>query len=89
MNQLFRSFSHEFSTSLNGIQAIASAAEEDLPRSKAEVYITPILNSCAIMNSIVQDIRDFSMLLSKKFMIRVETVNLSLMVQHCYRLFVK
>jgi signal transduction histidine kinase len=41
------------------------------------------------MNSIVQDIRDFSMLLSKKFMVRIEQVNLSLLVGNCYRLFAK
>ena len=67
MNQLFRSFSHEFSTSLNGIQSLASAAEDDfsVKRNIIGLYIEPIINSCGIMNSIVSDIRDFSMLLSK------------------------
>ena len=55
MKQIFRSFSHEFSTSLNGIQSLASAAEENLSEevSILETYIKPILNSCLIMNSIV------------------------------------
>lgn len=39
MSKLFRSFSHEFSTSLNCIRILAEEASEELKKSESEKYI--------------------------------------------------
>ncbi len=50
MNQIFRSFSHEFSTSLNCIQLFANSSLNDLIEFPqiVDTYINPIIKSCKL-----------------------------------------
>ncbi|CAD8101605.1 unnamed protein product [Paramecium sonneborni] len=88
MNQLFRSFSHEFSTSLNCIRILAENAIEDIEDDHiVNTCIQPILNSCYILNSIVQDVRDFSLILSKNFVLTIQIQNIQLLIHEVAELY--
>ncbi|KAM3138716.1 hypothetical protein pb186bvf_009280 [Paramecium bursaria] len=87
MNQLFRSFSHEFSTSLNVIRILAENGIEELDQFTVNQYIQPISHSCQILNSIVQDIRDYSMIISKQFILSLYPTNLYLLIKEVATLF--
>ncbi|CAD8188417.1 unnamed protein product [Paramecium pentaurelia] len=88
MNQLFRSFSHEFSTSLNCIRILAENAIEDIDDDYiVNTCIQPILNSCYILNSIVQDVRDFSLILSKNFVLTIQIQNIYLLIHEVAELY--
>ncbi|CAK84414.1 unnamed protein product (macronuclear) [Paramecium tetraurelia] len=88
MNQLFRSFSHEFSTSLNCIRILAENAIEDIDDDYiVNTCIQPVLNSCYILNSIVQDVRDFSLILSKNFVLTIQTQNIYLLIHEVAELY--
>ncbi|CAD8120703.1 unnamed protein product [Paramecium sonneborni] len=88
MSQLFRSFSHEFSTSLNCIRILAESALEDIDDDYFAInIIQPILNSCYILNSIVQDVRDFSLILSKNFIFTVQIQNIYLLINEVADLY--
>ncbi|CAD8100122.1 unnamed protein product [Paramecium primaurelia] len=88
MNQLFRSFSHEFSTSLNCIRILAENAIEDIDDDYiVNTCIQPILNSCYILNSIVQDVRDFSLILSKNFILTIQIQNIYLLIHEVSELY--
>ncbi|CAD8104263.1 unnamed protein product [Paramecium sonneborni] len=87
MNQLFRSLSHEFSTSLNCIQILAENAAEELQETIVQKYISPLLNSCYILNSIVQDVKDFSLILSKNFTLTIKNTNIYKLINEVTALF--
>ncbi|CAD8090424.1 unnamed protein product [Paramecium primaurelia] len=87
MNQLFRSLSHEFSTSLNCIQILAENALEELQENTVNKYIQPLLNSCYILNSIVQDVKDFSLILSKNFTLTIKNTNICKLINEVTALF--
>ncbi|CAD8188206.1 unnamed protein product [Paramecium octaurelia] len=88
MNQLFRSFSHEFSTSLNCIRILAESAIEDIDDDYVvNNILQPILNSCYILNSIVQDVRDFSLILSKNFIFTIQIQNVYLLINEVADLY--
>ncbi|CAD8109896.1 unnamed protein product [Paramecium sonneborni] len=87
MNQLFRSLSHEFCTSLNCIQILAENAAEELQEKIVNKYISPLLNSCYILSSIVQDVKDFSLILSKNFTLTIKNTNICKLINEVAALF--
>lgn len=69
MKRLFKSFSHEYGTSLNCIMALTSAAMNNnlIPAIIKEQYFQSIEKSALLLLSITNDIRDFNHVLGKTF----------------------
>lgn len=69
MKKLFKSFSHEFGTSLNCVMTLAQTAHSNKTINKTVqgIYFEPILKSAKILNSIVNDIRDYNHMLGGTF----------------------
>lgn len=54
-----------------------------------ETFINPIINLCEIMNSILSDIRDFNLILSKNFAITVQYINIFSIIKNVQDMFAK
>lgn len=78
MQQIFKSFSHEFGTSLNYTLALAQVAEEHekIEKEVQSQFFKPIAESCKEigsvvvgkkMHAIISDMIDFNQILGKSF----------------------
>ncbi|CAD8109772.1 unnamed protein product [Paramecium primaurelia] len=89
MKQLFKSFSHELNTSLNYILALAQVAQchENVPKIVSEKYFLPILHCGRIMHSLISDIMDYNLILSKQFNVEVSNFNIPQLISEVVDLF--
>ncbi|CAK63833.1 unnamed protein product (macronuclear) [Paramecium tetraurelia] len=89
MKQLFKSFSHELNTSLNYILALAQVAQchENVPKTVSEKYFLPILHCGRIMHSLISDIMDYNLILSKQFNVEVSNFNIPQLISEVVDLF--
>ncbi|CAD8205135.1 unnamed protein product [Paramecium pentaurelia] len=89
MKQLFKSFSHELNTSLNYILALAQVAQchENVPKAVSEKYFLPILHCGRIMHSLISDIMDYNLILSKQFNVEVSNFNIPQLISEVVDLF--
>ncbi|CAD8083208.1 unnamed protein product [Paramecium sonneborni] len=89
MQQLFKSFSHEYNTSLNYILALAQVAEchEDVPQNIQEQFFKPILVNGKVMHSMVLDMMDYNSILGKTFSLQVGVFNIQELIIEVISLF--
>ncbi|CAD8085685.1 unnamed protein product [Paramecium sonneborni] len=89
MQQLFRSFSHEYNTSLNYILALAQVAEchEEVPQNIQEQFFKPILVNGKVMHSMVLDMMDYNSILGKTFSLQVALFNIQELMNEVVSLF--
>ncbi|CAD8213959.1 unnamed protein product [Paramecium octaurelia] len=89
MQQLFKSFSHEYNTSLNYILALAQVAEchEDVPQNVQEQFFKPILVNGKVMHSMVLDMMDYNSILGKTFSLQVGVFNIQELILEVISLF--
>ncbi|CAD8170731.1 unnamed protein product [Paramecium octaurelia] len=89
MQQLFKSFSHEYNTSLNYILALAQVAEchEEVPQNIKEQFFKPILVNGKVMHSMVLDMMDYNSILGKTFSLQVAVFNIQELILDVISLF--
>ncbi|CAD8077187.1 unnamed protein product [Paramecium primaurelia] len=89
MQQLFKSFSHEYNTSLNYILALAQVAEchEEVPPNIKEQFFKPILVNGKVMHSMVLDMMDYNSILGKTFSLQVAVFNIQELILEVISLF--
>ncbi|KAM3142070.1 hypothetical protein pb186bvf_005724 [Paramecium bursaria] len=74
MNNIFRSFQHEFGTQLNQIMLFSQLAIE---QSQSIYTFEQIIKSCSIMQSIVSDLKDFYSISTKKFELELTIMDIN------------
>ena len=90
MKQLFKSFSHEFGTSLNCILTVAQASQfnaqvmDDVFRQ----YFDPIIKNAKILSSIVNCMRDYNNLLGNQFYLTYTVFQVREIVEDVIELFI-
>ncbi|CAD8089112.1 unnamed protein product [Paramecium sonneborni] len=89
IQQLFKSFSHEYNTSLNYILALAQVAEchKQVPKCIKEQYFKPILANGRVMHSMVLDMMDYNSILGKTFSLEVSHFNIKELILEVISLF--
>ncbi|CAK85537.1 unnamed protein product (macronuclear) [Paramecium tetraurelia] len=89
MQQLFKSFSHEYNTSLNYILALAQVAEchNQVPKYIQEQFFKPILANGKVMHSMVLDMMDYNSILGKTFSLEVSHFNIQELILEVISLF--
>ncbi|CAD8092885.1 unnamed protein product [Paramecium sonneborni] len=89
IQQLFKSFSHEYNTSLNYILALAQVAEchKQVPKYIQEQFFKPILANGKVMHSMVLDMMDYNSILGKTFSLEVSNFNIRELILEVVSLF--
>ena len=89
MKQLFKSFSHEFGTSLNCILSLSTTAlqSSSIDHSIKKEYFEKIVKSALILSSIVNDIRDYNHMIGKTFSLTYANESLRQIVADVIYLF--
>lgn len=87
-DNLLASVSHELRTPLNGFKALIDSCLQDkeVPQEIKQIYIIPAARSSKLLNSIINDILDYSLLTRKRLQMRIQKVNILELFEECYQL---
>lgn len=82
------SVSHELRTPLNGLRTMLDLCKEDqeVPEKVKTNYIALACTSATMLNHIIDDILDYSLLLKNKLSLKFQKVNVIRLLEDCYSL---
>ena len=78
LKRLIKSFSHEFSTYLNAIIGLISTLATITPNNNH--IISPIMNSAYLMESLVNNLKDYNSIVGNKFKLEIESIPISSLI---------